>query len=63
MTLPNQEPPSEIQPPDAKGEPAQVSPVKKKFVEPSISRPVGVLEATTYFQAVDSGGTGRPRSI
>jgi hypothetical protein len=31
---------------------------KKPFVEPQISQPVDVLEATTYFQVVDSGGTG-----
>lgn len=35
------------------------APVKKAFVEPKISSPVDVLEATTYFQVVDSGGTGR----
>ena len=31
---------------------------KKTFVEPSISSPVDVLEATTFFQSVESGGTG-----
>jgi len=31
---------------------------KKTFVEPAISQPVDVLEATTFFQVVDSGGTG-----
>ena len=31
---------------------------KKPFVEPAISQPVDVLEATTFFQVVDSGGTG-----
>jgi hypothetical protein len=30
---------------------------KRKFVEPEISQPVDVLEATTFFQAVDSGST------
>jgi hypothetical protein len=30
---------------------------KRKFVEPEISQPVDVLEATTFFQAVDSGPT------
>ena len=29
--------------------------VKRKFVEPEISQPVDVLEATTFFQALDSG--------
>ncbi len=36
----------------------QAAPVKKTFVEPAISSPVDVLEATTFFQTVDSGGTG-----
>jgi len=30
---------------------------KRKFVEPEISQPVDVLEATTFFQALDSGAT------
>ena len=30
---------------------------KKTFVEPSISVPVDVLEATTFFQAATSGAT------
>jgi hypothetical protein len=30
---------------------------KRKFCEPEISQPVDVLEATTFFQAVDSGPT------
>jgi len=33
-------------------------PARKTFVEPAISSPVDVLEATTFFQTVDSGGTG-----
>ena len=32
-------------------------PSKRKFVEPEISQPVDVLEATTFFQALDSGAT------
>lgn len=28
---------------------------KKQFVEPEISTPVDVLEATTFFQGADSG--------
>jgi hypothetical protein len=31
--------------------------IKRKFIEPEISQPVDVLEATTFFQAVDSGPT------
>lgn len=30
---------------------------KRPFVEPEISVPVDVLEATTFFQTVESGGT------
>ena len=30
---------------------------KKPFVAPQISVPVDVLEATTFFQAVESGAT------
>jgi hypothetical protein len=37
---------------------APAAPAKKSFVEPVISQPVDVLEATTFFQVVDSGGTG-----
>ena len=32
-----------------------VSPVKKPFVEPQLSIPINVLEATTFFQAVGTG--------
>ena len=28
---------------------------KKKFIEPAVSFPTDVLEATTFFQATDSG--------
>ena len=34
-----------------------VQTAKKQFIEPEISMPVDVLEATTFFQAVDSGAT------
>ena len=30
---------------------------KKEFIEPEISTPVDVLEATTFFQAASSGAT------
>ena len=30
---------------------------RKVFVEPEVSFPVDVLEATTFFQNADSGGT------
>jgi len=30
---------------------------KKKFVEPAVSFPIDVLEATTFFQLTDSGPT------
>ena len=48
----------EPQPQDALSVTPDVSAAKKTFVEPKISNPVDVLEATTYFQTVDSGGTG-----
>ena len=35
----------------------EISKGKKEFVEPAISVPVDVLEATTFFQASTSGGT------
>jgi hypothetical protein len=34
-----------------------VSENKKPFVEPTISVPVDVLEATTFFQLSESGGS------
>jgi len=30
---------------------------KKEFVEPEVSFPIDVLEATTFFQLTDSGAT------
>lgn len=36
---------------------AERSEIKKVFVEPTISVPVDVLEATTFFQAATSGAT------
>ena len=60
MTVQNQDPEDQTRPQEAKAETPK-SLVKKTFVEPSISHPVDVLEATTFFQAVDSGPTGRPR--
>jgi hypothetical protein len=35
----------------------ECSEIKKVFVEPTISVPVDVLEATTFFQAATSGAT------
>jgi hypothetical protein len=37
--------------------PAERTAVKKVFVEPEVSFPVDVLEATTFFQLTDSGST------
>jgi hypothetical protein len=43
---------------DENGENPTLAPARrKKFVEPEISQPIDVLEATTFFQAVDSGAT------
>lgn len=39
------------------GETENSTSAKKKFIAPEISVPVDVLEATTYFQAIASGGT------
>jgi hypothetical protein len=36
---------------------AEISEIKKPFVEPAISVPVDVLEATTFFQSATSGAT------
>ena len=35
----------------------EITESKKTFVEPAISAPVDVLEATTFFQAATSGAT------
>ncbi len=57
MTLQNRKLEGQTQAKDAKGDAPLVSEGKKKFVEPEISQPVDVLEATTFFQTVDSGPT------
>ncbi len=36
---------------------SQTETAKKAFVEPEISSPVDVLEATTFFQFTESGAT------
>ena len=41
----------------AAAEETELSSSKKTFIEPEISVPVDVLEATTFLQAVDSGVT------
>jgi hypothetical protein len=42
---------------DTTQSPLSVPSVKRTFVEPEISQPVDVLEATTFFQLTDSGAT------
>lgn len=42
---------------EAKGVSTEGGEIKKAFVEPAISVPVDVLEATTFFQAATSGVT------
>ena len=37
--------------------PSEGPAARKNFVEPAISFPVDVLEATTFFQLTDSGST------
>jgi hypothetical protein len=53
MTVQNQ---SESQTKETKSE-TPIVPTKKEFVEPELSQPVDVLEATAFFQTVDSGAT------
>jgi hypothetical protein len=62
MTTVRKETPESAAPPPVDAA-ANAAPARKPFVEPKISSPVDVLEATTFFQAVDSGDTGlrRPR--
>ena len=36
---------------------AEPAALKKTFVEPEVSFPIDVLEATTFFQLTDSGAT------
>ena len=38
-------------------QPAEAAADKKTFVEPEVSFPIDVLEATTFFQLTDSGST------
>ncbi|HEX8292171.1 MAG TPA: hypothetical protein VF570_10470 [Pyrinomonadaceae bacterium] len=38
------------------GKPSERAAGKKQFVEPTVSFPIDVLEATTFFQQADSGG-------
>lgn len=56
MTVPKQNPRRGPEPQET--DTPQVAQPRKPFVEPTISSPVDVLEATTFFQAVESGGTG-----
>lgn len=44
--------------PPREAEAPRATPARKPFVEPAISSPVDVLEATTFFQTVESGATG-----
>jgi hypothetical protein len=45
-----------LSPPQSEVEREEAAPpAKKPFVEPEVSSPVDVLEATTFFQVVDSG--------
>ena len=42
---------------DETGNADPIHKAKKQFIEPEISMPVDVLEATTFFQAISSGST------
>lgn len=48
------EQPSQVEDEDA-ARPSGRAAEKRKFVEPQVSFPIDVLEATTFFQAADSG--------
>jgi hypothetical protein len=37
--------------------PSELVAQKKEFIEPAVSFPIDVLEATTFFQVTDSGAT------
>jgi len=56
MTVKNRNQQGESQAKEPNGE-SLVPPAKKQFVEPEISQPVDVLEATTFFQSIDSGAS------
>jgi hypothetical protein len=58
-TVRNQTQQNETEQPTLEGAPASTSveTERKAFVEPKISDAVDVLEATTFFQAVESGAT------
>ena len=58
MSMQNQKQPAGTPDQTPQTEAPGVTSVRKPFVEPAISHPVDVLEATTFFQVVDSGGTG-----
>jgi hypothetical protein len=57
MTVHNS-PPDETGIDDVTSKTPPATPARKRFVEPQMSHPVDVLEATSYLQAVDSGATG-----
>jgi len=44
-------------PKEQDGETTPALTAKRQFVEPEVSTPVNVLEATTFFIVTDSGGT------
>lgn len=50
------EQPSQVEDEDA-ARPSTMAAEKKTFVEPKVSFPIDVLEATTFFQNADSGAT------
>lgn len=58
FALDKSEPQTESQPVNSPENDGLELKVRKLFIEPEISTPVNVLEATTFQQAVESGGTG-----
>ena len=57
MTVQNQGQQGVSQAKDGQSDSPLTPHAKKEFVEPEISEPVDVLEATTFFQGLDSGAT------
>jgi hypothetical protein len=56
-TKPDKQNPASLSPVEEHDGEGEAAVPKKPFVEPEVSFPVDVLEATTFFQEADSGVT------
>ena len=54
-TIPDKQNPSRLSQAEEREKEGEAADRKKPFVEPEVSFPVDVLEATTFFQGADSG--------